>query len=106
MNSLHLPWIVIGDFNAVCSEEEVKGGSFSYYKPKAHEFSNFITANNFLDVRYIGSNFTWCNNQLGLARLTARLDRCLVNTIWSANVTTYFVKHLPRIFLTTLPFFS
>ena len=31
------------------------------------------------DDGYTGSQFTWCNNQMGEDRIMARLDRCLVN---------------------------
>lgn len=102
MSSANLPWIVIGDFNTVCSDEEARGGSFSYYRRKAREFSNFIIANSFLDVRFIGNNFTWCNNQRGLARRMARLDYCLTNALWSDIGATFFVKHLSRIFFGSL----
>ncbi|KAH7659849.1 DNase I-like protein [Dioscorea alata] len=77
--SLNLPWILIGDFNAIASLNEFQGGSRNYYRSKARVFSDFIFLNNVLDVNYISSRFTWCNNQVGAARKWACLDRCLLN---------------------------
>lgn len=53
--------------NAVVSQDEHRGGSHYYYSRKAYVFSEFIALNNLLDVNYVGSPFTWCNNQQGLA---------------------------------------
>lgn len=96
MNSLNLPWILMGDFNAVVSQEEHHGGAHYYYRRKALAFSDFIATNNLLDVNYVGSQYTWCNNQQGLARRWARLDRCLINPSWSNSFEACIVKHLPR----------
>ncbi|XP_039116586.1 uncharacterized protein LOC120252479 [Dioscorea cayenensis subsp. rotundata] len=86
----------MGDFNAVVSQEEHRGGAHYYYRRKALAFSEFIAANNLLDINYVGSQYTWCNNQQGLARRWARLDRCLVNPSWSNSFDACLVKHLPR----------
>lgn len=72
MNSLNLPWVTMGDFNVVVSMDEHSGGSHYYYSRKALVkalvFSEFIATNNLHDVNYVGSPYTWCNNQQGLAR--------------------------------------
>lgn len=72
---------LVGDFNAVVSLTEFQGGSPIYYHRKAHVFSNFITINNLMEVNFLGSSFTWFNNQLGTARKWARLDHCLINPL-------------------------
>lgn len=96
--SINLPWILIGDFNSIVSLNELRGGSHLYYRRKARVFSDFIIANNLLEVNFSGSKFTWCNNQAGIARKWALLDRCLLNPCCSALFETYFIKHLPRLF--------
>lgn len=78
---LNLPWIVLGDFNAIMSTAEHKESNFRYYARKAYLFSKFIFDNVLIDVSYLGASFSWCNGQRGLARRWARLDRCLVNDI-------------------------
>lgn len=71
----------MGDFNAVVFLDEHRGGSHYYYSRKASVFAEFIATNNLLDVNYVSSPYTWCNNQQGLARRWAHLDRCLVNPL-------------------------
>lgn len=68
MTPLNLPWLLIADFNAVVSMDEYKGASHFYYHCKAHKFFDFIALNNLLDMSFIGSNYTRCNNQVGMAK--------------------------------------
>lgn len=65
------------------------GGHFLNYSSKSHYFNDFIVQNGLLDLGYIGINFTWCNNQAGLARRHARLDRFLANVPWISNFSSY-----------------
>lgn len=105
MSSLNIPWLIIGDFNTILTNDEYKGGRFSYYHRKSNYFLNFIDANNLFNLHFIGPRFTWCNNQIGLARRWARLDCCLVNLNWSSKFSNYSLRHLPRIHLDHAPFF-
>lgn len=98
ISQLHLPWLIIGDFNAVLSRQEFKGGNFSYYDRKARFFKDFVDLNNLIDFNFSGPQFTWCNNQLGPARRWARLDRCLVNLEWINVFRFYKLQHLCRAF--------
>lgn len=61
-------------------------------------FLNFIEDNNLFDLQISGFNYTWCNNQSGSARQWARLDCCLVNSVWQDKYHSYSLKLLPRIF--------
>lgn len=58
-----------------------------------------------MDLNFSGPAFTWCNNQLGLARRWARLDRGLVNSSWLDKFSSYSLKHLPRLFSDHAPFY-
>ncbi|KAJ0986430.1 hypothetical protein J5N97_004786 [Dioscorea zingiberensis] len=95
-SSLNLPWTLMGDFNAILNDEEHRGGSFDHYSPKSKLFNEFVSGNQLLDLGFSGSPFTWCNNQLGLARRWARLDRVLANDEWITHFESYYIKHLPR----------
>lgn len=68
MNYLNIPWIIIGDFNAVVDLNKHKGGSHYYYVRKARIFLTLLIKNNHLDIGFISSNYTWCKNQIDLAR--------------------------------------
>ncbi|KAJ0989775.1 hypothetical protein J5N97_008131 [Dioscorea zingiberensis] len=96
MTQLNLPWILVGDFNAILTNEEHKGSEFDNYSAKAKAFSEFVSSSQLMDLGYQGSPFTWTNNQQGLARRWARLDRFLANNDWIGNFETYLVKHLHR----------
>ncbi|KAJ0972477.1 hypothetical protein J5N97_020436 [Dioscorea zingiberensis] len=95
-SSFQLPWILAGDFNAILNTDEHRGGCFDHYSLKSKFFNQFISDNHLFDLGFIGSPYTWCNNQLGLARRWARLDRILANNDWLTKFDSYFVKHLPR----------
>ncbi|KAJ0981709.1 hypothetical protein J5N97_009964 [Dioscorea zingiberensis] len=96
MSSLNLPWVLVGDFNAILTTEDHRGGSFDHYSAKSKSFNNFVSNNQLLDLGYHGSPFTWSNNQNGLARRWARLDKFLANTVWLGNFDNYVIKHLTR----------
>lgn len=77
--SLDLPWLLAGDFNAIVSASEHKGGNFRNYSSKAKNFSNFISQNNLLVLGFSSSNFTWCNGHSRSSRRWAHLDHFLAN---------------------------
>ena len=43
------------------------------------DFRDCLLRCSLFDAGFVGSSFTWCNNQHGEGRILARLDRCLVN---------------------------
>ncbi|KAJ0975083.1 hypothetical protein J5N97_017048 [Dioscorea zingiberensis] len=96
ISTLNLPWILTGDFNAILTNEEHRGRGFDHYSIKSKIFNEFVIANHLQDFGFYGSPYTWCNNQQGLARRWARLDRFLANSDWLNNFDSYITKHLPR----------
>ena len=59
------------------------------------DFRECIESCTLTDIGFVGSKFTWCNNQRGEARILACLDRCLFcsrNSDVNARV-----RHLPRV---------
>lgn len=97
LNSLGIPWSILGYFNAITAADEHKRGRYSYYFRKASFFSDFIFDNSLLDIGYIGSIFSRCNGRNGFARHWARLDRCVVNHFWLSLFYSYNLLHLPRL---------
>ncbi|KAJ0963246.1 hypothetical protein J5N97_028368 [Dioscorea zingiberensis] len=97
ISSLNLPRILMGDFNAILNNEEHRGGRFDHYAAKAKQFNDFVSHSQLFDLGYHGTPYTnWCNNQTGLARRWARLDRFLANNAWLTNFDSYYNQHLPR----------
>ncbi|KAJ0963505.1 hypothetical protein J5N97_028627 [Dioscorea zingiberensis] len=96
ISTLNLPWVLVGDFNSILHPGEHKGGNPDYYSIKSRHFSDFISQNQLFDLGFYGTPFTWCNNQRGLARRWARLDRFLANNEWINNFEVLTNKHLPR----------
>ena len=50
-----------------------------------------------MDMGYSGSDFTWCNNRKGKARIYKRLDRGLVNQAWIDKSICTSIIHLARV---------
>ncbi|KAJ0984543.1 hypothetical protein J5N97_002899 [Dioscorea zingiberensis] len=87
----------MGDFNAVRSLEERKGGRTSWQSGmKSDLFNSFIAHSNLAELKFSGSPFTWCNNQGGQSRIWARLDRALCNYDWLNEISQYQMTHLAR----------
>ncbi|XP_058071211.1 uncharacterized protein LOC131220277 [Magnolia sinica] len=49
-----------------------------------------------LEAGYVENCFTWCNNRDDNARVLARLDRVLMNSLWATSFPSFRVEHLPR----------
>ncbi|KAF9598420.1 hypothetical protein IFM89_027853 [Coptis chinensis] len=66
-------WLCIGDFNDVSSNSEKRGGPL-LFPSQMQYFNNMIQDCCLMDMGFIGSPFTWCNNQQGLRQVFKRLD--------------------------------
>ncbi|XP_041016129.1 uncharacterized protein LOC121258650 [Juglans microcarpa x Juglans regia] len=60
------------------------------------EFNDFIEHYGLRDMKSYGSNFSWCNGQVGLAKSWSKLDRCLMNSIAVENLPNAILNYLPR----------
>ena len=85
----------MGDFNVILAAREKKGGSPFQYR-EALEFQNFISDNSLLNAGFSRVLFTWCNNRAPSARIWKRLDRALINHLWTKLGVISSVLHLPR----------
>ena len=59
------------------------------------EFLDCLESCMLYDVRFVGSTYTWCNNQLGDDHILARLDQCLFYA--SDSDINVKVLHLPQV---------
>ena len=74
-----------------------KKGGCSFCVSKVESFLNFIDGARLTDLGFSGTNFTWCNNRLGSAKIWKRLDRVLVNQQWLNLDMNISVTHLNRV---------
>lgn len=88
------PWLVLGDFNEVCSPSEVRGGNFCWNR--ASQFLEMMNSCNLLDLGAMGHRFTWVQKQNGRVTMSKRLDRALGDLPWRQMCPEAFVENLSR----------
>ncbi|XP_060170802.1 uncharacterized protein LOC132601754 [Lycium barbarum] len=71
-----IPWLIMGDFNAVLEIEDRLVGS-PVQANEMVDFSNFVQSASMLDLKVVGREYTWTNNHV-----FSRIDRGLVNASW------------------------
>ncbi|XP_028797766.1 uncharacterized protein LOC114753260 [Neltuma alba] len=72
-------WLLAGDFNAIRSNEERRGGT-RHAGMGNKAFKEFIDSASLMDLGYTGPRFTWKRGNLFV-----RLDRALSNQKWISN---------------------
>ncbi|KAL0001351.1 hypothetical protein SO802_015132 [Lithocarpus litseifolius] len=87
------PWLVMGDFNCVCSNLDKRGGRH-LGEGSTKSFSNFVHSTGAINLGFIGSRFTWPNKREGLANIEERLDKAVCNQEWQCLFPKAGVKHL------------
>ncbi|CAN0876586.1 hypothetical protein LINGRAHAP2_LOCUS11394 [Linum grandiflorum] len=70
------PWMLIGDFNAVCFDYE-KVGRHPIQYASTQPFRDFIFSNSLIDLGCKGNPLTWSNYQEEPNLVKARLDRAV-----------------------------
>ncbi|XP_071926190.1 uncharacterized protein [Coffea arabica] len=89
------PWFLAGDFNVIAQEEEKRGG-VPFCPNEGLELARFMVEAGVMDAGFSGSNYTWCNNRQGQARVWKRLDRVLLNLKALQMDSSFLVQHLAR----------
>ena len=83
MRQLHqahtLPWLLVGDLNEIVYLHEKEGGN---PRPPQYMqvFQDIVEECALHDLRYIGNQYTWRRG-----RIRERLDRGLVNYMWTSQ---------------------
>ncbi|CAL1358518.1 unnamed protein product [Linum trigynum] len=85
------PWLLVGDFNSICSASDRQGGA-GFNSQRTTHFNECISDCNLIDVGFTGPRFTWTNG-----RLSQRLDRALCNRDWLDCFPETSNTHLPRV---------
>ena len=90
------PWMCMGDFNYVISEDEVLGGrkgcssATNYLKELIFEFGA-------IDLGFSRSKFTWAKGTWGNASINRTLDRGIANMSWRLAYPGATIVHLGAI---------
>ncbi|KAL4311787.1 hypothetical protein GQ457_01G016100 [Hibiscus cannabinus] len=85
------PWVLGGDFNAICNSMELQGGS-QQRDGVSSMFNDFIFDTGLIDMGFSGPQFTWKRDSL-----SQRLDRCLCNGEWYNEFAKSKVFHLHKL---------
>ena len=90
---MEIPWLCVRDFNEITKAEEKKGGAIR----RERQMRDFREALDFCGFRYlgfVGSPFTWCNNQFDGDVTWIRLDRGVATPSWIQMFPTVQVHHV------------
>lgn len=93
------PWVSIGDYNAVVSNEETT----SVGNRKCQRFMDWIFQEGLIDLGFSGPNFTWMRGQEESTFRRAHLDHALANVAWREIFIEASVTHLPKLQSDHLP---
>ncbi|KAL0293586.1 UNVERIFIED_CONTAM: hypothetical protein Sangu_3235000 [Sesamum angustifolium] len=90
------PWLVLGDFNAVLDDSEVRGRAADTSVSMA-EFRTCMLDTGLVQLPFTGCPYTWHNCSEGTRSLWKRLDRMLVNEAWLEKWPgSSYISALPR----------
>lgn len=84
-----VPWMVIGDFNALLSAQD-KVGRLSVTNYKQQDLKKLVHGCNLVDLQSIGCQLTWTNGMV-----SSKLDQVLVNTQWLWKIFVNMLNFFP-----------
>ena len=61
--SIRLPWVLLGDFNDMLSEDETMGG-LPLTSSRINAFQDYLDYCGLMDLGFHGPKFTWTNKNL------------------------------------------
>lgn len=93
---------MLGDFNAITSEDEKVGGGPNL-NANSHNFRHFLFDAQLLDLGFKGPAYTWTNCQDTSNAIYERLDRVVANIQWTQMHPEAYVNHLPRVHSDHMP---
>lgn len=89
LSSTDKPWVVMGDFNIIRDCTEKLGGRLPSLGP-INDINNCIQDAGLIECEISGSQYTWCNNFPGRARIWCKLVRVLMNVHWTDKISSTF----------------
>lgn len=89
------PLVMGGDFNAILSSDDRFQGN-PVTQSDIEDFQHCIQHNELQEIRAIGPQFTWTNNQVVECRILSNIDRCFANTQWFVEYSNVVVERLEK----------
>ncbi|XP_026396222.1 uncharacterized protein LOC113290847 [Papaver somniferum] len=91
ISTFNKPWMIIGDYNAVLSMEEKKGGR-NPLTTAMLEFNKYIQNCELMQAPKTRLEYSWCNNRSGKKRIVCNLDRDFYNVQWLSSFPIWGYK--------------
>ncbi|KAL9230903.1 hypothetical protein vseg_006194 [Gypsophila vaccaria] len=88
------PWAIAGDFNCVLSANEMVGGNVA--SAEMGSFETCVEDCGVIDIKSVGSVFTWNNKQAPENRIYSKIDKFMVNKAWNDVMPEAFAHFLPE----------
>ena len=85
-------WAVLGDFNIARFTDEKLGGKTLPFAKLASS-NDCITKCQLMDLKHVGSKWSWHNSTIGLGRIIGRLDRVLCSHLWIDSLAKSFYEY-------------
>ena len=92
-NRFNLPWVCVRNFNELLKSSEKRGGS-NRSQAQMQLFREVVDECGFIDLGFVGSQFTWQKHFTDGHSIWERLDRALVNNEWMLRFVDSRVHHL------------
>jgi len=88
-----IPWLCIGDFNAITSSIDKFGGC-PIHSSFNNCFSHFLNAMGMIDLGFSSNPYTWSNHRQGLGLIKEHLDRGIASLEWIHTFPDFSITHL------------
>ena len=92
VNSLSLPFIILGDFNEISDVSDKMGGA-QYNSSRSLVMQNLLSSVPGIEIAFIGQRFTWRKKKAGPNNILERLDRGVASSSWLGIFPQAKVKH-------------
>lgn len=87
------PWLIMGDFNEIKSNDEKQGGPRRSEK-SFEDFRRMVTTCDFHDMKSVGNRFSWTGKRYS-HDISCCLDRVMANSEWLATFPSAQTEFLP-----------
>ncbi|KAM6571395.1 hypothetical protein CsatA_015475 [Cannabis sativa] len=88
-----LPWLVIGDFNKILSNQYKSGGALRN-EAQMDKFRHVFDRCHLNEQAFKGDQFTWIKGRHSVDTIKERLDWCFANTLWGDTFQPITTQHL------------